>query len=314
MKLFNNKKCGFSLAEVLICVTIAGVIATVGFSTVKPQQKATKYLYLNAYKSLARAFYNGQMNGFDPFVDDANAEHSDEKDTGTETLCKALTSYINSTDNELDGTKDYSKSCSATKLTSELANSFTDSNVQFIASGSGMKFYLTKKLNAGTDVPFYIIFVDINGDKKPNVYTHPANVDEKVKKQTPDIYAFAAIKSGRILPIGSPEYDTKLLTAKLVYFGASGDPIYSENSRAYYQAKGEAWGYYSAIEDPITTYDEQEPFTMNDYIRSKINTESNIVKNFPNLKEKEPKTLSNVGKCSSDDLESCFIYIEEYRY
>lgn len=58
-----------------------------------------------------------------------------------------------------------------------------------------------------------------------------------------------------------------------------------------------------------------EPFTMNDAIRAAINSGSKIVSDFPDLKSLEPSSLSGSAPyhCSNEDLESCYIFLDEYR-
>ena len=131
----------------------------------------------------------------------------------------------------------------------------------------------------------------------------------------PDIYAFAILDTGRICPIGIPEYDSNVLTARFAYFTDSGDPLYTHKSMAYYQAKGAAWGYYSGTKPDPMEYNPDEPFTMNDAIRAAINSGSKIVSDFPDLKSLEPSSLSGSAPyhCSNEDLESCYIFLDEYR-
>ena len=311
-----KNKSGFTIAETLVCLGIIGIILIFALTSMKPNQKAMKYLYRNTLTSLNRAYYNGILQGFDPFKEDLT--HSDTSDYGTEQLCRALSSFINSTDTTMENGKDYSASCSPTKITSELGNEFRKENIQFIASGSGMKFYLTNLLNIQEgEVPFYLIFVDINGDRGPNRMTF--DVKQKV---IPDIYAFAVIsKSLYVVPLGIPEYDTRILSTRIAYFSDQGDEVYTKISKPYYQSKGEAWGYYSStsdvMKDPVKAYQEEEANTMNDYIRSKIKSESLIVKDFPDFTQPPytPLPLAEEKyRCVEADLESCYLILDEYRY
>lgn len=310
-----NKKRGFTLAEIVICMAIIGIIMSIALTTVKPRQKAMKYLYMNAYQSVAKAYYNGFIQGFNPFLDKDGTTHSSTTDTGSEELCKALSSFINSTDTVVEAGKDYSNSCSPTKITSELGNSFEDKKIQFIAAGSGMRFYTSEMLEKDGPIPFYLVFVDLNGPKKPNRMDY-APTDKK-KQHDPDIYAFAVLNNGTTVPLGVPEYDTRYMTARIVYFDKNGDEIYSKTPRAYYQAKGEAWGFYGdSTINPLEHYEDIEPHTMNDYIRSKINQNSLIVKDFPDLSKLTPYGLANVAPyyCSKEDFETCYVILDQYRY
>ena len=147
----KNIKFGFTLGEVLCALGIIGICTALALTTMKPaEKKATKYLYMNAYNSLEKAYYTSVLIGKNPFREEPDETgnvliHSDTEDTGTQLLCEGLTTYINTATNKKDADDDFSTTCSSTKLTSEMAEpeDFTDDNVQFIAS-NGMKFYISK--------------------------------------------------------------------------------------------------------------------------------------------------------------------------
>lgn len=328
------KKLGFTLGELLVVIGIIGILTALAVTTIKPaEKKAVKYLYMNAYNSLSKAYYNAVLKGYNPFTelefDGITPEHTDSSDSGAEILCRGLTFWINTDTNKKNAERDYSESCSASKITSELGDEFLDENVQFTAT-NGMKFYISKML--GDDAfKFYLVFVDVNGTRPPNSveYTFkggktaddyddsdPDSAEKKARDlKEPDIYAFAILDTGRVCPIGIPEYDSNIMTARFGYFDSDGEPLYTKRSLAYYQAKGAAWGYYSSATPAPLSYNSDEIFSMNDFIRSKIDPESKIVKDFPNLAELTPMTISSEApfNCSNDDLESCFVFLDEYR-
>lgn len=333
-------KKGFSLGEVLCAMAIIGIISVLALTIMKPSKKALKYQYINAYNALNKAYYNGLTKGYSPFstqaVDGELPVHTDTRDTGTLQLCRGLTTFIN-TDTVVRGTDsngnsyDYSSTCSDSKITSELGTEFllTDNlsraekeqalankevKLQFTAS-NGMKFYISKMLG-NDDVKFYLVFVDLNGGSKPNSIEYRYNKNGTVQAE-PDIHAFVMLESGRVIPIGAAEYDPNILTARVAYFDEEGDIHYTKLSRAYYQAKGQAWGYYSSskMKPAENKYEISELYSMNDVIRSKINPESILVKNFPDLTKLQPMTVLNndINRCSDEDLESCYIILDEYR-
>lgn len=339
------KKFGFTLGEVLCALAIVGIVSAMALtSTSSPEKKAVKYLYMNAYNSLEKAYYNSTILGYNPFTEQEfrgiSPVHSDSEDSGALILCRGLTSYINTptrSKRTINGyTEDNSTSCSSTNLISLNADddftkllsqnnserSSMESKAQFYANNS-MRFYITKMITYG-DLKFYIVLVDVNGKKKPNsiVYTYkPTSVEsEKTAEKNriePDIYAFAILNSGRVCPLGIPEYDTNVLTARFAYFNNDGDPLYTKKSMAYYQAKGSAWGFYSGT-NPLTAYNIEEPYSMNDIIREAISAyapNSKILKDFPNLSSLSPKTVESGSpySCSNQDLESCYIFLDAYR-
>ena len=328
MEINLMKKNGFTLAEVLIALAIVGIIMALVLPTLSPTKKATKYLYMNAYNSLSKAYYNAMIDGYNPFtdetIDDISPSHSDANDSGAELICRGLSTYINTTDNEKTSTHDYSKSCSSSKVTSKNADSFTDENVQFIAT-NGMKFYTSRNI-WDSDIKFYLVFIDINGDKGPNTvqYTYKGgrrasdfDSDEKRAQAEiePDIYAFALLETGRICPIGIPEFDKDVMTARFAYYDNDGEPLYTSKSLAYYQAKGAAWGYYNADGPDVLNFNIDEPFTLNDIIRQKLSG-SKLVEDFPaDLSSLSPVATAKEDPyhCSNTDLESCYVFLDSYR-
>lgn len=335
MKNKINKKTGFTLAEMLIAMAIVGVSIVVAMTTIQsPKDAALKYLYINAYTSLAKAYYNGTLIGYNPFADDidgAEAIHEESNDTGTLVLCKGLTYYINTNTNEKTSDHDYSSTCRSNNFSTYMANDsdFGSGKVMFTAT-NGMRFFITNRLGGGQDENgkdqpyFYIVYVDVNGLNGPNsLGDNYSPKNGEVRSMVPDIFAFAILDTGRVCPLGMPEYDKDILTARFIY-GAQGESI-SPRAFAYYQAKGAAWGFYgsgSLAQDPMTEYNTSEPYSMNDKIRDMIkdmsNDQSKITKNFPDLWHEDPEDLATVSgeihyDCSNEDLESCYIFLDEYK-
>ena len=313
----NKKKFGFTVAEVLIAFAIIGVLTAVSLSVAKQvDRKETKYLYINAYNSLSKAYYNGLINQYNPFdeldKDRQPITHEANSDRGTEILCQGITNFINTRENLKNAQRDFSETCSPTKLTSENADNFTDDNVQFIAN-NGMKFYITRRLG-DDELYFYIVFVDLNGNKMPNTILPVRNNAEVVTRE-PDIFSFAILSSGYVIPIGYAEYSSSVLTAKLAYMDNEGNVQYTRMSYPYYQAKGLAWGFYSSPGvNPLQDYEDAEPFTMNDIVRENLNPNSNIVRDFPDLRGANPGNIASGEpfNCGVGDLENCYIWLDSY--
>lgn len=348
-----KKLLGFTLAEVLMALAIIGIITALAVTTMKPAEKsALKYQYMNAYMALSRAFYNGLLQGYDPFTEEDSPVHSEAEDTGAEILCQGLTTFINTRDNERTADHDYASTCSSTKITPQVAKPedfmeevddelvHREDRVQFTAS-NGMIFYISNMLEGtvgtGTeaeDIKFYLVFVDVNGLNKPNslVYTYkggktiedydmtnPDDIKQEAKDRIePDIFAFAMLDNSRVMPLGIAEYDTNVLTARFIYYSEDGDPLYTKRSLPYYQAKGAAWGYYNTTgTDPNPLdFNPDEPFSMNDAVRSLIDPTSDILKDFPDFTtDLEPLAIESSApfNCSNEDLESCYVFLDEYR-
>lgn len=202
-----NKKLAFTLAETLICITIVGILATIMVTSYAPKEKTTRFLYANAYTGVSDAFYNvmlhkqqesGNKNPFKVNQAGINA--------GPKVLCEEMVKYINTS----------SVSCANNKKTSALGNSFSDENVQF-TSENGMKFYFSEMFTTSYEqgepdengvkpeitVNYFIAFVDINGDRRPNTMEYSGELDTNgLGENLPDIFAFALMDNGRTVPIG----------------------------------------------------------------------------------------------------------------
>ena len=251
----KNKK-GFTVAEMLITLGIISVLTGAAIFTFKPFDKGIKYLYSNVYQNLDRAFYNivvydiPKNNFSDPFAD-TNASgaiyvRSDEADPGTELLCKRLMSYISTIENENDNNV-----CSSTKLIPKSASkeSFTEDKVQFTAV-NGVRFFLSRMYPENPSTPgerFYVIYADLNGSNGPNSVEYiPPSASNHNKTTDPDIFAFAALETGRICPLGAAEVDMRYLSTRIKYPDDTNGLIYkyTVDSQPYIYSKAEAWGYY----------------------------------------------------------------------
>ena len=294
-----NKKSAFTIIEVLIAMGIVGIIITFGLKAALQNDKGIRHLYSNTYHTLDRALYNATHYPTlpDPFADadtdDSGAETvvvgrrtgsgaAIMADEGTERLCRMLIEYINPV---TEGT------CSRTKLISDVANDdeFTDANVQFTAT-NGVRFFISRRLpydGLGNrrglqpgDTTFYIIYADLNGPKFPNSleYRAESDVNGRIRSKDPDIFAFAALDIGRIVPLGPPEFDGRYMLARVKYYDKEHQQNttelnvrYSRPSQPYYLMKAQAWGYYNAnsgVQD--TEIIEDNPLSYNGYIKSKL--------------------------------------------
>lgn len=281
-------KKAYTLLELILCLMIVAIITASAIVIVRPKDKTIRFLYSNLFHSLDRAAYNVICDGYEVF-----SNSSDKK--GDEELCKGLIEYINTKED----------SCSA-PITNIKADSFPQENVKFISS-NGMKFYISDMIeDEETNISFYIIFVDINGDKLPNSALYEPNVTD------PDIFAFAAFKSGRIMPIGAPEIDPKYALTRVVHYDEDANGIYSKASQPYYKSKSEAWGFYSDPEVEVDKIcDVGEVYTCNDFVRKLIPDDSLLKKNvdFP-IDDLPP--VNEEYTCSAKNYDSCSVIIDKY--
>ena len=320
-----NKKKGFTLSEIVVTMGAMGILVMALIPNLRyadqkfVAKKTIRGNYMNAYTYLRKAFYNIPYDQ-SPFARNLSEEQ------GALRLCEALTSIMN--------TK--SASCSATNLISSnaLESEFTESNIKFTTS-NGARFYISRRLGDEDAFYFYLVFVDVNGSREPNsiVYTYDERDDYvpnlttkegrnewKARVILPDIFAFALTENSDVCPLGIPEFDTTIMTARIGYFTRDGEVHYSRTPMAYFQAKGAAWGYYSNGRDD---YNIDEVYTTNDIIRSKLPARSNIYADYPDFSSGTPYGDLPVNvleesnginyNCSSDDFESCFVFLDIYR-
>ena len=319
-------KKAYTLAETLIVLGIISILLYVGLSYLKQQETRIKYLYGNTYYYLDRAFYNAvETTSYDPF--DSKYTHSSTKDEGTEALCKGLAEYIN-----VDESK---KKCSATKFISGNAadSEFTNDKVQ-LETAQGLRFFFSNKI----DDTFYLIFVDMNNnDSSPNSICYYKECNDANGKQNTDIFTFAALSTGRVIPVGIAELKTEFMQTRVTYPEERDDELvlrYSHATLPYYQSKAVAWGYYTGkngaptAATAITNYSPEEPYTWNDFVRSKIKEKypnSNILKGYSEsdfaIADSDKKHQLNEGKepteepfCKAVDYDTCGVNIDRYQY
>lgn len=304
--MFNFKnKIGFTLAETLICLAIIGIVAVSTITAAKPMtEKATRIAYTNAYEGLSTAFYNSMIK----ITNTDNHPFKGDEENG-KVLCERLTEQIANV--VLD--------CNA-KVIDDKGNKFENNQIRFI-SANGYRFYISKKMKTkeyrfGDDekyvTEFYLVYVDINGDKKPNRLEY----DEK---SLSDIFAFALLDTGMTVPLGLPEYDMHYMQAKMAYNNKYSEIVLAEPPLPYYMAKNAAWGCYDkvhneeekALQDVFNN--PEVPFTMNEIIRDSLSESSKIRIKLPDAtnelvyKEKTPQ-------CTRFDYENCFVEIDRYRW
>lgn len=309
-------KSAFTIAEVLIAIGIIGVIATFGLKAAIQNDKGIRHLYSNTYHVLDTALYNAinfsVTGSLDPFADNITNGNKNGSgisfDEGTQRLCQAITGYLNTVEPNpceassaiVHGTKvDRSaRPRAGSRLISDVANDaeFTDDKVQFTAT-NGVRYFFSRRMpysnGAGSakyntnDPKFFLIYADLNGKKFPNSleYRTGADRNHRNRSKDPDIFAFAVIDNGRVLPLGPPEFDGRFMLSRVSYYNVensrneeNSDVLYSKPSQPYYLTKAQAWGYYTnapgAPDD--TNFILDNPYSYNGYIKSKINANSRI--------------------------------------
>lgn len=261
-------KKGFTLGEMLVVFVIIGLVATIGLHTVKPWEKAYKYAYHRMYNAFSLAIYNHLINTPDT---DAFPQDSDA-------LCKMLLDWINTAENVT--------TCSGTNVGSNPKDDkFTDDTMRFKASNgfriwigaqdNKKPFELNQNIGSGqTDkVRYYMVYVDINGDRRPNSA-------EWTKNRMADIVAFVITDKFRVVPLGYPEVDTRYMDTHVVYPSLNtdysegdstssrytGDEDVVSDPMSYYEAKMQAFGG-RVFPGNIKTYDFRSALPSDSYFR-----------------------------------------------
>ena len=323
-------KNGMTLAEILIVMAIAGIIATFGIVTMQRYDKGVRYIYSNTYHSLDRALYNAYNhdnlpNPFDKEdVDNAGNVKQVTAAMGAKRLCDMLVEYITT----------YSTACSESGLADDTGNNL--GSAKFIAH-NGVTFYISKRLPERDDVEhkFFIVYADLNGDKLPNTIEYtPPKKDDKNPPRDPDIFAFAALDTGRVCPLGAPEVDLKFMQTRVMSNSLNNNndddnddnaeesqefltTRFSSPSKPYYISKLEAWGPSALTDNDVI---DENPYTYNNYVRTHINANSKIFKFKDNTSittlyrnTKDLGLREDLG-CESSDDNNCTIVIDKYVY
>ena len=318
--------CGFTLAETLITLGIIGIIAVGTISSYKPNETARKYQFAGAYKAVSTAFYNGMMNGYNPFTESPTinlpggfvyaVEGVGGVSRRNRILCMALTNYINHTgvvSGDVDLGTERGAVCTLAAMPS--AN-FSGTNLPdqptFVARGSNMAFWVSDMYEDRNDPSaprFMMVFVDVNGtDRAPNSFVNGAN-----RRNLADRFAFAVFDTGKITPIGLPEHDSAIMTARLGFYDGDGGELYDGDSMEFFRVKARAWGYYNGnIQNPAAVYDIMDANTLNDYVRSKLAANSPMLDGFPNLATGDVVSANN--NCVANDVGACFVFVDQYRW
>ncbi len=327
-----TKKNAFTIAEVLISMAIIGVISVFGIYTVQNFDKGIRYKYANVYHNLDRALFNA-ANFSDiksPFNDtelnDAGSVVPVSAQEGAARLCRMFTEYISSA----------SANCNTANLASTDGISFGSVKFQSL---TGVNFYITKRLPDNPspgDHTFFIVYADLNGDRPPNSMNYVApSRQNRYTTTDPDVFAFAALDTGRVCPLGIPEIEPRYIQARIAYFasnrearpGNNDDTVqtkFSVVSIPYYQAKAQAWGYYTAGDAAADRFIiDEEPTTYNGYIRSKLPGNTRIYSfmngaatlRVPAGVSLQSRPVNNGGfGCVYHSADECWVIVDKYLY
>lgn len=283
MKIF--KKNAFSMAEALLTLSVVGILILMSVYTAKRSTDEFGPLYYRVYEALELAAYNifADMHhvtarGFPTVLNQGSAESANAG------LCQRLIEFINVSE---------TATCSSNVVPDAAAAAdFTNARVQFRGSnnqkfyfgaGAGGNAYKTFNVVDPDCTPvgaaactkpvnWFIIYVDLNGDKGPN-YVRPPKSGTKRSGTPADIVAFAMTDKGEVVPLGEPLVNKDYMTAKVYYPDSNPSNCPSgriqnrhSNNLTYREAQLRAFG---AVENPNQFY--AKTINFNDRLPSTSN-------------------------------------------
>ena len=322
----QNKKNGFTLAEILIVLVFAGVILVYEINILTNKINQYGSLYYNVYNTLRKVGYNM----FIDFGTPKGVQREFPKVTkGENGLCERLCEYLNVVEKD--------KNCDAEGVNKNASN-IGDKTLRFKTSNA-TRFYIddnvyttniTKIVKEEVDgveneteiqeeLKYFIVYVDINGEKKPNSVQREGN-----SKVLPDIVPFAiTINHGEVIPMGYPIYDKNYMTAKIQYPACLDEngktkecefdkENYSE-AMTFYEAISRAWQGRQDVEIPYSNK-LTDLLSPNNLAKKFFNGE--VQNNVP-MTEQDiklctncPEDTTNVAECIDDAVFECKVRIE----
>lgn len=219
-------KKAFSVIELLIVITIIGIVSMIMITTLKPRELEVRYLYVSAYRFMKEACDNIVM-------DVEHAEPEQDFPMTTATLCNALAGYINTTDNN----------CASGSTIPYTATTFSNAWTPSLIASNHMRLYVSQ-MRETTNIKHIIVWVDLNGDRKPNTSAWAQN-------KPGDVVGFDIDQDGDVIILGYPRVDTRYLGAKIYYSSGELGDVFSKRM-TFYEAQQRAFGGKQLGDDPLS--------------------------------------------------------------
>lgn len=316
MKIKKIKQNAFTIPELLIFLTIVGIVSVMMMTIIRPGEKYLPYAYYSAYNALSEAAFNikedaniNNMTEDDTISEDDKYFPGAVKNTGSEALpaarelCKKLANKPNATDAEDEYGYINTTEYACTTFTSFDSNGNFDSNATpaFRATNS-MKFYIGKL--AKVDVPnalesdtnyeikYFVVWVDLNGDRRPNIA-------EWDKNKSTDIVPFVITTSGNVIPIGGPTIDTRYTTVRLRYPTEESSLRFSLNSTTFLEGQIAAYnGKEFPSYDQLSIRDSLYNVFKNNTAYKNTSDTITLIKSKAKLDDKCEFTAGNIPPCT----------------
>ncbi len=305
----KKTKQAFSIPELLIFMTIVGVICVMMMTIIKPNERYIPYAYYSAYDALSTAVYNIHQDAInnltygddaipdeDQYFPGARDSYEDAAPFAPKELCKKLANNPNE-DDDYGYINTIEYKCGGAVSTPE-----QQPKAYHFRATNSMKFWISSLqeieikdslTNQQEAMRYFLVWVDLNGERKPNTTKSTAS-------RPADIVPFLIFTNGSVIPTGNPISDTRYMTARIKYPGAVSE--YSKASYSYAEAQLRAYG--KGNEFP--TYDPNSIYT-------KTNTNELIKSTHTHDVESIDDTITRDEKCDYEEgyPPSCTIVVDE---
>ncbi len=243
----KKNKFGFTLAEVLVCLVIIGVIMAVSVQTIKVIRAS--YSSLAYFEFLNIQKIAGEMIAgltFESMKDSQGANignpttmktfngvsYTTITDDNT-VFCKFVTSLSNTvgidSSNECSNLFDVSQGASEPKLIITDSGEGSEWDNPTFISTSGRRYYISRKVAEGTSISdkygYFLISVDLNGTQGPNTTEYDG-------KKVPDIVTFMILDNGEVFPLGVAADNLKVGERTTLYLNSKVKGYYFEHDES----------------------------------------------------------------------------------
>lgn len=238
MKMFCRKIKAFTMAEVMVAMTIVGIISIALYGTMKAQtNSATRYQYYSAFMNLKQAAGDIVADGYTLQGSTTTKKEISQRGNYAATdnnfakgFCQKLTEIMN-TVGVFDCTQATSSGFSALNANFQTAN--------------GMLFY---NLNSIPTSNIYTIYIDIDGTR--GSFTKGKDVMPFLVNVNGEVYPY--YNSGDVTTSDGTNpsngaINTNYLTAGVQYRAADGSLVVVDNGLSYRNAVCEATNAYTTI-------------------------------------------------------------------
>ena len=237
------KNKAFSLVELAVVLVLIGILTMVTIQTMDSKIQDHSAAYYNVLDSLIKANYNVYADihcvddTYNPTTNSSDklcAEGGRYYPKSRKELCERLSQYFNIAEGTLNCGDEPELSIN------ETANNISNDNVSFVTTNSS-RFFISDKqdldisdgpTNCHKSFDYFVVYVDLNGDKEPNsvfvrnpIDTHATKIlktvnkvdDGRIRGTIPDIVPFVLTAKGEVIPVGYPLYSKRYMTTRVKY-------------------------------------------------------------------------------------------------